>query len=182
MTQEATNQLACNAQKPNVLAEEVRVWNTPLVGAYLLWQFTSGYCEAHPDGDAPVGILHFIASAILGNPRLMHTVSNRRKSLQSYAIGFEDRKEIDLLLTIHDRVKAKKRLTLSAIDIAIYAGLLSWDPNSGKLFPHSEPQRSVRGKSIRQAMISQGKKARILGAWFSAHDTPTIASYLRVVL
>lgn len=171
-----------NKRHRGVLAEEVRVWNTPLVGAYLLWQFTSGYCDAHPSGDAPVGILHFVASAILANPRLNETVSNRRKNLQSYVAGFEDKKQMDLLLTLQDRISSRKQLTLSAIDVAIYAGLLSWDTESGKLYPHLAPKSPRRGMSIRPTMVREGTKARILGAWFSEHDVPTIASYLRVVL
>lgn len=171
-----------NFRREGLLAEEVRVWNTPLVGAYLLWQFTSGYCEAHPSGDAPIGILHFIASAILANPQLNETVSNRRKNLQSYVAGFEDKKQMDVLLSLQDRIGSRKQLTLSAIDAAIYAGLLSWDPESGKLYPHTSPKSPGRGKALRPTMAREGAKAKILGSWFSEHETPTIASYLRVVL
>lgn len=166
----------------SILAEEVREWNTPLYGAYLLWDFTMAYCAAHPSGDAPVGILHFIAAPILANPTLSNTVSDRRANLQSYVQGFEDKKTSDILLSLQDRIKSRRRNTLLAIDAAIYAGLLSWDAESGKLYPHTLPQKPHKGKSIRPSIASNGKKARILGKWFSEHDIPTIASYLRVVL
>jgi hypothetical protein len=166
----------------SVLAEEVRLWNTPLYGAYLLWDFTTAYCAAHPSGDAPVGILHFIAAPILANPRLSDTVSDRRANLQSYVQGFEDKKRTDILLSLQDRIKNRQRTTLLAIDAAIYAGLLSWEVESGKLYPHTLPQAPNRGKTIRPSIAKDGKKARILGKWFSEHDIPTIASYLRVVL
>jgi hypothetical protein len=166
----------------SVLAEEVRVWNTPLYGAYLLWDFTSAYCEAHPSGDAPVGILHFIAAPILANPRLSDTVSDRRANLQSFVQGFEDKKRSDVLLSLQDRIKSRRQNTLLAIDAAIYAGLLSWDATSGKLYPHELSQAPHRGKAIRPSIAKDGKKARILGKWFAEHDIPTIASYLRVVL
>jgi hypothetical protein len=168
--------------KESILAEEVRTWNTPLMSAYLLWRFTLGYCESHPTGDAPVGILHFIASAILVNPQLSESVSNRRKNLQSYALGFEEKKRIDILLVLQDRIQSRKRHTLSAIDTAICAGLLSWDPETGKLYPHQISKKLSQGKSLRPAVTREGNKARILGSWFSEHDIPTIASYLRVVL
>lgn len=168
--------------KGSLLAEEVRVWNTPLMSAYLLWQFTQGYCESHPTGDAPVGILHFIASAILSNPQLNDTISNKRKNLQSYAFGFEDKKRMDILLALQDRIRKRKNHTLSAIDAAITYGLLSWDPESGKLYPHQIDKKITRGKSLKTTVTREGNKARILGSWFSEHDIPTIASYLRVVL
>lgn len=166
----------------SILAEEVREWNTPLYGAYLLWDFTTAYCEAHPSGDAPVGILHFIAASILANPILSNAVSDRRTNLQSYVQGFEDKKSSDILLSLQDRIKSRRRNTLLAIDAAIYAGLLSWDAESGKLYPHTLPEPPHRGKAIRPSVAKNGKKARILGKWFSEHDTPTIASYLRVVI
>jgi hypothetical protein len=171
-----------SSDRGGVLAEEVRTWNTPLVGAYLLWMFTLGYCEHHPSGDAPVGVLHFIASAILANPQLNENVSNRRKNLQSYVAGFADKKQIDVLLSLQNRISYRKQFTLSAIDAAIYAGLLSWDLESGKIYPHKAPTNLRRGKAIRPAMVREGAKAKILGAWFSEHEISTIASYLRVIL
>ena len=41
------------------LVEEVKEWNTPVIGAYLLWHFTQGYVQNHPNGDAPVVVLYF---------------------------------------------------------------------------------------------------------------------------
>ena len=166
----------------SILAEEVRLWNTPLYGAYLLWDFTTAYCEAHPSGDAPIGLLHFIAAPILANPRLNDTVSDRRANLQSYVQGFEDKKSSDILLSLQDRIMSRRQNTLHAIDAAIYVGLLSWEPASGKLYPHTLPRAPRRGKAIRPSAVKNGKKAKILGKWFSEHDIPTIASYLRVVL
>jgi hypothetical protein len=165
----------------SLLAEEVRTWNTPLIGAYQLWQFTLGYCESRPDGDAPVGLLHFIAGPILASPQLSETVNLRRKSLQSYALGFEDRKQVDILLSLQERILNRRRQTLAAIDVAICAGLLVWDAESGKLYARQAPAAS-RGRHFRPPKKREGVKARLLGAWFAAHDLPTIAAYLKVVL
>lgn len=165
-----------------VLVEEVRLWNTPLYVAYLLWDFTTAYCAAHPSGDAPVGILHFIAAPMLTNSMFNDSISDRRANLQSYVQGFENKKNSDILLSLQDRIKSRKMNTLLAIDAAVYAGLLSWDTESGKLYPHTLSRAPRRGKSIRPSIVKNGKKAKILGKWFSEHDVPTVASYLRVVL
>lgn len=163
------------------LAEEVKIWNTPLVGAYLLWKFTQGYCAGHPNGDAPIGLLHFIAIAILTNSKLLDPISNRRNDLQSYARSFEASKDSDILLVIHDRVKEKREYTLAAIDIAIAEGLMFWDTESGKLYPRDNSSHFNHGKAIKGALLRDGKKAEILGKWFSKHELPTIAAYLKVV-
>ncbi len=163
------------------LVEEVKVWNTPIVGAYLLWKFTQGYCNGHPNGDAPIGLLHFVASAILTNKKLLKPVNNRRVDLQSYALSFENEKNSDILLTIQDRVKEKRAYTLAAIDVAIAEGLMVWDSDSGKLYPRKLTRRLGRGKALRRIIEGDGNKAEILGKWFSKHDLSTIAAYLKVV-
>jgi hypothetical protein len=163
------------------LVEEVKIWNTPIIGGYLLWKFTNGYCKWHPNGDAPIGILHFIALAILTNERLVKPISNKRDSLQSYVRSFEDNKDSDLLLSIQDRIIDKREYTLKAIDIAITQGLLVWDTDSGKLYPRDLISRTKRGNALKSKIKSEGEKAEILGKWFSTHDITTIAAYLKVV-
>ncbi|CAG1000788.1 hypothetical protein MTYP_02863 [Methylophilaceae bacterium] len=60
-----------------------------------------------------------------------------------------------------------------------------WDPNSGKLYPRditgSEKGSKMSGKGLANSIIKDGKKAEILGKWFSKNDLQTIASYLKVV-
>lgn len=163
------------------LVEEVKLWNTPLIGAYLLWKFTQGYCKGHSNGDAPIGLLHFVASAILTSDVLLKPISNRRKDLQSYARSFEALKNSDILLTIHDRAKEKRKYTLAAIDVAIAKGLLVWDQDSGKLYPCDQKMLSANSKSLKRKIKQDGNKAEILGKWFSQHNISTIAAYLRVV-
>lgn len=166
----------------SLLAEEVRIWNTPLYGAFLLWCFTDSYEKNHPNADAPSALLHFIALPILTSPALKDSVSDRRKNLQSYVQGFEDKKRSDILLSLHDKINTKKNNTLASIDAAIYSGLLSWDLESGKLYSHNLQKKPIRGSSLRSSLIQDSHKARVLGKWLSEHDIPTIASYLRVVL
>ncbi len=163
------------------LVNEVKLWNTPVIGAYLLWMFTKGYCDYHPHGDAPIGLHHFIASAILTSKKLLKPISNRRDNLQSFARSFENDYDSDLLLTIQNRILNKREFTLKAIDIAVANGLLVWDVETGKLYPHDPIKRPNRGKSLKRFLKRDGQKAEILGKWFSQHDLLTIAAYLKVV-
>lgn len=163
------------------LVEEVKQWNTPSLGAYLLWKFTTGYSDAHPNGDAPVGLLHFLAIALLTNNKLLEPISNRRPNLQSYVRDFENKKNSDVLVTIHDRVERSRNYTMAAIDIAVATGLLFWDVDSGKLYPRKDV-KARRGNALKPSLVRVGAKAEILGKWFSEHNIPTVATYLKVVL
>jgi len=166
----------------NKLAEEVLQWNSPSVGAYLLWKFTKGYSAAHPDGDAPVALLHFLAAPILTCKRLIGPISNRRNNLQSYIHSFEDSKSMDTILGIQELVRDKRTYTLAAIDIATATGLMAWDVDSGKLYPNNTIVRPQKGNALKASITKNGKKAEILGKWFSEHSISTIATYLKVVL
>lgn len=160
--------------------EEVKLWNTPAIGAYLLWEFTKGYCEGHPNKDAPFALLHFVAAAILTNTKLLEPISNKRDNLQSYVRDFEHSKNSDLLLNIQERTKEKYRYTIASIDIAINKGLLVWDPDTAKLYPRDIPPPRIK-RVLQGKLDKDGKKAYILGKWFSQHNLFTIASYLKVV-
>jgi hypothetical protein len=164
------------------LVEEVRLWNTPAIGAYLLWRFTLGYCNGHPNGDAPIGLLHFLANALLTSDTLCKPISNKRNDLQSYVRSFEDSEDSDILLSIHERVIEKREHTMASIDIAVAEGLLVWDVDSGKLHPRKITKRPARGKGLRAVHDKNGKKAEILGNWIAKHELSTITNYLKVVL
>lgn len=164
------------------LIEEVRIWNTPIIGAYLLWKFTVGYMENHPNGDSPIGLHHFIAMGILSSKKMMENISDSRPNLQSYVRGFEEKHDSDLLLSVHQKIKDKKHYTLKSIDIAVSNGLLFWEPETAKLHAASTIKKPSRGKNLKSDNTKHGKKAEILGKWFSEHDLNTIAKYLKVTL
>ncbi|BBI33594.1 three component ABC system middle component [Cohnella abietis] len=163
------------------LVEEVKLWNTPIIGSYHIWKFTQGYCDGHPHGDAPIGLLHFVAMAILTSKDLLKPISNQRDDLQSYVRSFENTKDSDILLSIQQRIRDKSQYTLAAIDTAISKGLVMWDMESGKLYPCKLIKRTGRGRALKNTIKREGEKAEILGKWFSKHDLLSIESYLKVV-
>ena len=164
------------------LIDEVQEWNSPVLGAFLVWKFTIGYCDSHANGDSPPALLPFLALPLLTNVKLSETISNRRPNLQSYIMGFEDLKESDLLIGVHERVDRMRNYTTAAIDIATSLGLVYWDIDSGKLFTPPALRKPRRGNSLKPSVVKLGKKAEILGGWFSQHSVENVAAYLRVVL
>ncbi|AZA88162.1 hypothetical protein EG349_15850 [Chryseobacterium shandongense] len=164
------------------IIEEVRLYNTPAIGAYLLYKFTEGYINSHKSDDAPIALHHFIASAILSSESLKSRISNMRENLQSYIRSFEDSKTSDLLVGIHDRVKEKMSYTWSSIDIAVASGLLYWDTESGKLYYKKLEKSPSYGTLPKPSIKRDGERAEILGRWFSEHELSTITAYLKILL
>ena len=164
------------------LVEEVKQWNTPSIGAYLLWQFTAGYCDSHPNGEAPVALLHFLAVPLLTSKKLLTPISNRRRNLQSYVKSFEDSQSTDILITIQDRAKNNLTYTMEAIDIAVSAGLLFWDVETGILYPRKDVKRPRRGNALKSSLTKAGNKAKIICFFFYEQIIPTFSNYIMVLL
>lgn len=163
------------------IVEEVKIWNTPAIGAFLLWKFTVGYIQGHPTGEAPVALLHFVATGILTNKELIEAINDMRPNLASFVRWFEEQEKTDMLLEIQDRIAAKRRYTLDAIDIATYSGLLAWNTESGKLYPRTQLPDAPKGSGLKNLYKRYGTKAEILGKWFAQLDMKMIATYLKLV-
>jgi len=164
------------------IVDEVRLYNTPALGAYLLYKFTEGYTNANKHGDSPSALHHFIACAILTSENLKGPISNMRENLQSYIKSFEDSKTSDLLIGIHERVRGKMAYSWASIDIAVANGLLFWDTDSGKLYHKKLEKSPGYGNAPKAVVRRDGEKAEILGRWFAEHDLSTITAYLKVLL
>ena len=164
------------------LLDEVRLWNTPAIGAYLLYRFTKGYVAGHPTGEAPIAIEHFIAVAILTSDKLKAPVSNMRDNLQSYVRSFEENRNSDILLGLQERVRNKLSYSWSSIDMAVANGLLFWDFDEARLYAKPLEKSPGYGHAPKGQLKRDGEKAEILGRWFSQHDITSIASYLKILL
>jgi hypothetical protein len=159
------------------LIEEVKEWNTPVVGAYLLWRFTKGYIDHHPSGDAPIAILHFIISGILTNQEICDAINGHKPDLASFSRWFNEKKRSDLLACLQQHIALKRSYTLRSIEIAVATGLLTWDIETAKLY-YTDIKKVKKGTALMGIAVQQlGGKAEILGKWFSQHDLHSIIAY-----
>lgn len=164
------------------LVEDVNEWNTPIIGAYILWRFTHGFVKNHPNGDAPVAILHFIASGIMTDPSIYDAINGHRPNLASFIRWFNEEKKSDFLTCLNQKIIQKRSYTMQSLDIAVANGLLAWDIETAKLYPVTIKRIKTGTSSKGIAILKLGEKAEILGKWFSEHDLPTVTAYLGVIL
>jgi hypothetical protein len=164
------------------LIEEVQEWNTPVVGAYLLWRFTKSFIQNHSKGDAPIATFHFFVSGIMTEPNIYNTLSGHRSNLPSFVRWFNEEKRSDLLACLSQQILKQRIYTIKSIDIAVSSGLLAWDVETAKIYS-TNISRIKKGTSIMGLSVQNlGDKAEVLGKWFAEYDLHTVAAYLGVVL
>ena len=159
---------------------EIREWNTPLLGAYLLWRFTQGY-ESTNDRKSPVFLFHFIALPILESPELSLPIRGRRNSFSSYVRSFVDDKKLDVLAKLNDRVIDFRENTMQALAIGFAARLFVWKDNMTRLHALNGDDALV-SQFLAEPIIKLGNKAFRFGTWSSSIPLPVFSEFLGVSL
>jgi len=79
------------------LETEYEEWNTPIIGAYLIWQFAVAYVENNKTEKAPNIIEILYSYVLLTNKKYIKHINGHRKNFASYIMAFNQNKETDLL-------------------------------------------------------------------------------------
>lgn len=115
------------------LVEEYNRWNTPVIGAYVLYIFAKEYAaqykKIHGEKKNPDFILMSITATILMNPDLCAEIKGR-KSIVTIKNNFKRENKHTLINGIHDSVKETLPYTLAALDIALHCGILIFHPDN----------------------------------------------------
>lgn len=166
----------------SVLVDEFLEWNTPVIGAYLLWQFSLGYYESHKDNKMPNLIHEILAYSLLFNKVYSDRISNRLNNISDYVRRFTETKNSDLLLNYSNVVNEQKDSAMKSIDIAISLGFIGFDSENAIIAPVGDI-KSLKGTIGKLAPYSTlGKKAKILGKWFAQENLSTLSVELGVIL
>lgn len=161
------------------LLDEFREWNTPVVGAYLLWRFTTSYMKHREDAVPPSFLLHCVAAAILASPVYTDAIGHAR-SLHGYRQYFIENGLADKLERLHYRVFRLLDYTKKAVDIAVNRHLLVWDTQNGALLPVSIGRQCKGSAALSPSVMAIGVRADTLGKWFAVSPLINIAIELGV--
>mgnify|MGYP000255260215 CR=1 FL=1 len=169
------------------LDEDYRAWNTPVVGAFLLWRFAWGCQGVIKDGGAGEGrvarsvplLLMCIVSVILRGKAYFSSVGLIR-TLHGYTTRLIDDGKGDKLAAFHRRIKGRLAFTLKSIDIAVDRRLLEWDVGSAGLVPLENAELLKKAKDLRGSVKDLGDKAFRIGRWMSGKTLTEIAFELGV--
>lgn len=166
----------------SIIIDEFKEWNTPVIGSYLLWQFSLGYYENHKDKQMPTLIHEILAFPLLFSKVYSDRISNRLESISDYVRKFTETKDSDLLLSYSNKVSEYKVLVMKSIDIAISLGFIGFDSENALIIPIDDITSVKGSKAKLEPYMSLGKKAKILGKWFSEENLSTLTAELGVVL
>ena len=164
------------------LETEYEEWNTPIIGAYLIWQFAVAYVENNKTENAPNIIEILYSYVLLTDKNYIKHINGYRKNFASYITAFNQHKETDLLSNFSSKLLSKREYAMRAVDIAVSAGLLGWDTDSASLVPIMKLKENKGSKKMGTEVQKIAKSAKILGKWLANEDFSTITSALGVVL
>lgn len=166
----------------SIIIDEFKEWNTPVIGSYLLWQFSLGYYENHKEKKMPTLVHEILAYPLLFSKVYSNRISNKLNSISDYVRKFTETKDSDLLFNYSDKVSEYKELAMKSIDIAISLGFIVFDTENALIIPIDDIKSIKGSKAKLEPYMSLGKKAKILGKWFSEESLSTLTAELGVVL
>ena len=162
------------------LSAEIHEWNTPLLGAYLLWRFTQGY-ESIGERKSPEFLFHFVVLPILESPELSQPIRGRRDSFASYVKCFATDGKLDVLAKLNDRVADFRETTIQALEIGFAIRLFEWKDDMSRLHALKSDDDLV-SQFLREPITKLGSKAFRFGTWTSSISLSLFSSLLGVEL
>ena len=161
------------------LSDEYREWNTPVVGAYLLWRFTKGFMSERSGAEPPSFLWHCVAAAIVSSATYSDVIDHAR-SLHKYSQYFIANGMADKLEKLHYRVQKLLPYTKRAVDIAVNRHMLVWDVQNGALLPVDLGSQAKGSAQLSSSIKDLGRKADRLGQWCSKVDLNALTIELGV--
>lgn len=154
-----------------------RVWNSPVVGAYLLWRFVLGYyseAKAYPSM-----ALAFPALNILMQPQFTAELTPRVLSLKGYVSKLNEAGKRGYLTDLQNEISEHKDCILEIIETAVVMELVSVNYECGTLETTFKEQKEI-GKVAVEFRREMGGKAETLGKRFGKEPLVSICNLLGV--
>lgn len=177
---EAVERSATRTRISHGLADEVREVQNPALAAVLLWRAVVAHeqRETAPVG-FPIPALYLVLPMVLHGPTLALVIGTKPASgLRKFASKFAESKhaQTDLLLALHPRARAMRRLSTEALHIAVTAGLLRIVPGDALAFAVNRTLPPEFQKPVEQLV----KGAERVGHWFRPLSLSEIGFTLNV--
>ena len=164
------------------------IWNSPVVGAYLLWKFSCGYCNKYPESGkvlskvapAPHMAWAFPALAILMQPKFSNYIKEKYDTLEQWVRFFVAESHRNVFGSLTKDIIFRKQMILESIDMAYTTHLLGGTAERWVMKPLLEEEVKDMQSYSKRFRGDLGKKAELLGMWFSFEEPSKISRLLEV--
>ncbi|MCL2681624.1 MAG: DUF6521 family protein [Streptococcaceae bacterium] len=161
----------------NELSREVYLVQNPAIGAAILWRFVCGYYDSDNESRQVPFPLLFVVLPIIFREDLRDVISstNKPSGLQKVSEKLFASKQADLFCGIQNTAEQYKETTLSAINIAVGANLISVSGKTALVIPIQT--KTTRMPKSCEKLLKQAEK---LGLWCSSLSLHEISTLLKV--
>lgn len=150
----------------------------PMLGAYLLWNFSLGYFSEKNEA-LPIEEL-FIVLPMTMKEDIAEQIKSTYKTSGMRAMSDKfmrtDVLKNDLISNLHNDIQKMKDITATSLAEAIKAGLISIDVENNTIFPLELKKRNKESTNV----LKMGKNAEKLGQWCAGMDLMQIEEILKV--
>lgn len=155
------------------------IWDSPVGGAYLIWRFVKGFCDASKHG--PNLLLVFPAMAIVMDASFSAEIV-RSGNLSDFAFAFHDSSgnAAKSLSGLQDRINDMRGWILRSLEFSLVTRLIEMDPGTGTLAAILKDEKSSSARMARAFKDGEGRHAENLGCLFARTKESDIAYYLGV--
>lgn len=164
-----------------VLNQEVLNIQNPALGAFLLWRFAHGYDRGSGVNSPTPFPLLFIVLPVVMHEETFQLVSSTREGsgLRKFTGKFSESKfqKRDVLLSLHNRCKQMRNLTMESLTAAISSNLISIDQKTAHAISLSSSSPKVGIPISIRPMI---RCAERLGVWCSNVSLHEVSVILKV--
>ena len=160
------------------LNREIELVQNPAFGSLLEWRFVVGYSQERPDASGCPLPLIFLPLPLVLHATTLLTLEGTRTGLRGFAAKFAEGKgENDILLSVHERARIMRPLSLDSLRISMASRLIHVDSDTGLLHALTKtlPKRWLADEARLAA-----RNAEKLGRWCAGLTLLEIAAILRV--
>ncbi|MCP4347376.1 MAG: hypothetical protein GY795_17865 [Desulfobacterales bacterium] len=166
----------------SILSQEVRNIQNSALGALLLWRFTYGYERGSGISSPTPFPLIFIVLPVVMHEETFQLVNSTQEvsGLRKFSGKFSEskHKKRDVLLSLHDRCKNMRKLSMESLSLAISSKLISIDKETAHVISLSSSNPKAGIPNTVRPMV---RCAERLGVWCSNVSLHEVSVILKVV-
>jgi hypothetical protein len=163
------------------LGREAYEVQNPAICAVILWRFVVAYSSAQESRNPCPLILAFVPIPLVLSQEISDVIAGTqlRSGMRAFSAKFTKTSSdsTDILLSLHDRVRGGRELSLSAMHLARACQLIDIDTRAASVYPLSSADMKGLAPNSISSLLRAAEK---LGGWCATLSLHEISQALRI--